>query len=165
MIRILIADDNELVRRGLADLLSAEPDIEVCGTAETGEAAVELAETCAPDVVLLDLTMPGAGGIAAAAMIRRTAPQVRVLVVSCHDDVDHVRGALGAGALGYILKDARAAEVVGAVRAVSRGEACLSPDAARAVQHPPSAVVSAPPTAGARARARHRSRRGPWPRR
>jgi len=165
MIRVLIADDNDLVRRGLAEILAAEPDIEVCGTAETGEAAVELAETCAPDVVLLDLTMPGAGGIAAAATIRRTAPQVRVMVVSCHDDVAHVRGALGAGALGYILKDAGAADVVGAVRAVSRGEPCLSPDAARAVQHLSTVTVSEPTTVRARARARHRSRRGPWPRR
>ena len=162
MIRVLIADDHDLVRLGLAEILAAEPDIEVCGLAETGEAAVELAQTCAPDVVLLDLSMPGGGGIAAAASIRRTEPRVRVMVVSCHDDAAHVRGALGAGATGYILKDTGAGLVVDAVRAVSRGEVRMSPDAARALRPMPVVTVTGPPTV--RAGARHRSRRGPWPR-
>jgi DNA-binding NarL/FixJ family response regulator len=104
MIRVLIADDHELIRLGLTRILASEPDIEVCGVAGTGEAAVELAQVCGPDVVLLDLTMPGAGGIAAAARIRLADPHVRVMVVSCHDDAAHVRDAIEAGATAYLLK-------------------------------------------------------------
>ena len=160
MIRVLIADDHELIRLALTDILAAESDMEVCGVAETGEAAVELAHRCSPDVVVLDLTMPGAGGIEATARIRRTEPQVRVMVVSLHDDDAHVRGALAAGAIGYILKDTGASQVVDAVRAVHRGEICLSPDAARALGPRPAADVNG--RASPRARVLRRPRKGPW---
>lgn len=133
LIRVLIADDHDLVRLGLSRVLGEQPDIEVCAVAATGEAAVELTATCDPDVVMLDLTMPGAGGIAAAARIHRTHPLVRVMVLSCHDDVAHIREAFAAGASGYILKDDRSAEVVDAVRAVHRGEVRLSSDAEQAL--------------------------------
>jgi DNA-binding NarL/FixJ family response regulator len=133
MIRVLIADDHELIRMGLTRILTAEADIEVCGVAETGETAVELVSSCRPDVVLLDLTMPGAGGIAAAVRIRRADPQVRVMVVSCHDDAAHIRDAFAAGATAYILKDESSAAVVDAVRAVHQGEVRMSADAADAL--------------------------------
>jgi len=148
MIRVLIADDHETVRLGLSRVLGDEPDIEICAIAATGEAAVELTDTCDPDVVVLDLTMPGGGGIAAAARIHLTHPGVRVMVLTCHDDAAHVREAFAAGASGYILKDDRSAELVDAVRAVHRGEVRLSSDAEEAL----SSWSATIPTPGASAR-------------
>lgn len=133
MIRVLIADDHESIRLGLSAVLEAEPDMVVCGLADTGETAATLTHVRSPDVVLIDLSMPGAGGVAAVARIRSTDPAVRVVVVSCHDDPAHVRSAVAAGAMAYILKDDDSAHLVEAVRAAYRGEHRLSADAALAL--------------------------------
>jgi DNA-binding NarL/FixJ family response regulator len=133
MIRVVLADDHELIRRGLAALLEKVPDILVCGLAETGEDAVVQAREHAPDVVVLDLSMPGAGGIAAASEILAGGGTVRALMLSGRDDAALVRAALRAGATGYLLKDDDAAQVIDAIRAVHRGELRLSPDVARAL--------------------------------
>jgi DNA-binding NarL/FixJ family response regulator len=127
VIRVLIADDHRLVRDGLRAGLSDEDDLVVCGCAEDGESAVELCRTLAPDVVVMDLTMPRLDGVGALRTIVAENPGVRVLVVSAHDDRAHVRAAMDAGACGYVLKGISADELAVVVRAVQRGETVLSP--------------------------------------
>ena len=127
MIRILIADDHPVIRDALRAGLSDEADLVVCGTAEDGESAVELCRELAPDVVLMDLTMPRLDGLAALRTIVAENPDMHVLVVSAHDDRAHVRAALEAGARGYVLKGTSPDELAEALRAVRRGETVLSP--------------------------------------
>jgi len=127
VIRVLIADDHRLVREGLRAGLSDEDDLVVCGCAEDGESAVELCRALAPDVVVMDLTMPRLDGVEALRTIVEESPDVRVLVVSAHDDRAHVRAALAAGACGYVLKGISPGELAVALRAVRRGETVLSP--------------------------------------
>ena len=129
-IEILIADDHPMFRFGLRTRLSAEPDLAVVGEAATGGEAVALAASLAPDVVLMDLNLPGLNGIEATRRIRETAPQIAVLVVTMFDD-DSVFAAMRAGARGYLLKDAEAEETVRAIRAVAHGEAIFSPSVAQ----------------------------------
>jgi DNA-binding NarL/FixJ family response regulator len=125
-IRILLADDHRLFREALRAVL--EPECEVVGETASGEAAVELAIQLKPHVVLLDVGMPGAGGLAAAHRISRTAPGAKVLIVSQYDDEEYVVEALSeAGAAGYIVKDDSKAELLAAVRAVHSGRQYLSP--------------------------------------
>lgn len=121
-IRVLIADDHAVVRSGLRALLASQPDIEVVGEAADGAAVVEQACALLPDVVLLDLTMPGCGGIAAAEDLRRDAPDTKVLVLTMHEDEAYVRLARLAGARGYVLKKSLAVELIKALRAVSKGQ-------------------------------------------
>ena len=125
-LRILIADDHPLVRSGLRALLMAAEDLEVVGEAATGEEAVTLASTLSPDVIVMDLRMPGINGIEATRRIVQTNPRTRILVVTLFEDDDSVFAALRAGARGYILKDANEVEVVRAIRAVSGGDAIFS---------------------------------------
>ncbi len=125
-VRILIADDHPLVRSGLRALLAAAEDVEVVGEAATGEAAVTLAESLQPEVIVMDLRMPGINGIEATRRIVQAHPQIRILVVTLFEDDDSVFAALRAGARGYILKDANEVEVVRAIRAVSSGDAIFS---------------------------------------
>jgi DNA-binding NarL/FixJ family response regulator len=127
VIRVLIADDHAVVRQGLRTFLDLQDDVEVVGEAADGEAAVAEAWRAAPDVVLLDLAMPGMGGIAATQRILETNPHVRVLVLSMADDDDSVFAALRAGARGYVLKGARRLEIIRAVRVVADGEAIFGP--------------------------------------
>jgi len=122
-IRTLVVDDHAAFREGLRALLDAVPDIEVVDEAATGEQALALAHAVQPDVVLLDLAMPGMGGIAATERLVTSMPHVRVLILSMADDDDSVFAAMRAGARGYVLKGARKAELVRAVRAVAAGEA------------------------------------------
>jgi len=129
-ITILIADDHPMFRFGLRARLGAEPDLAVVGEAATGEEAVALAAGLAPDVVLMDLNLPGFNGIEATRRIRETAPAVAVLVVTMFDD-DSVFAAMRAGARGYLLKDAEGEETVRAIRAIAHGEAIFSPSVAR----------------------------------
>ena len=129
-IAILIADDHPMFRFGLRARLGAEPDLAVVGEAATGEEAVALAADLAPDVVLMDLNLPGFNGIEATRRIRETAPAVAVLVVTMFDD-DSVFAAMRAGARGYLLKDAEGEETVRAIRAIAHGEAIFSPSVAR----------------------------------
>jgi DNA-binding NarL/FixJ family response regulator len=132
-LRILVAEDHPLFRKGMISLLSSVPDFEVVGEAATGEEAVACASELQPDVILMDLQMPGMGGMEAARKILGERPSVRVLVVTLFEDDDSVFMALRAGARGYVLKDADEEEMVRAIRAVGRGEAIFSPNVAERV--------------------------------
>jgi len=133
MIRILLADDHALVRRGFAMILAAQPDMEVAGEAGNGREAVDLAEKLKPDVVVMDVTMPELNGIEATRRIVEAAPRARVLALSMHKDAVYVREILRAGARGYLLKDSADLDLLAAVRAVAKGEGYLSPSVSDAV--------------------------------
>jgi DNA-binding NarL/FixJ family response regulator len=133
MIRLMIVDDHPMVRRSLAELFDAEPDIEVVGALGDGDAAVEVASTAKPDVVLMDISMPGMGGIEATRKIMAAHPEARVVMLTSHSDREHVIDSLDNGAVGYLLKDAETDELLRSVRAAARGESPLSPKAARAL--------------------------------
>ena len=124
-LRILIAEDHTLVREGTRQLLAQEPDLEVVGEADRGDAAVELARRLRPDVVVLDLRMPTLNGIEAARQIVAENPAAKVLIVSAYDDEDYILEALKAGAIGYLLKTAPGRELVSAVRSVATGAMTL----------------------------------------
>ena len=132
-VRILIAEDQALVRRGTAVLLSMEPDMEVVGQACDGIEAVEMAKRLAPEIVLMDLHMPRLGGVAATREITRTLPGTQVLVLTTLDDDETVFEAVRAGAHGYLLKDVTEQELLETIRALRRGESRLTPQIARKV--------------------------------
>ena len=131
MIRVLVVDDHTIVRDGLVQLLAAASDLEVVGSAGDGAAAVELAAEHRPEIVLMDLSMPGMSGIEATRLIGQRSPGSQVLVLTSFVDRDRVVEALDAGAIGYLLKDAGPAELIDGVRAAARGESPLDPRAAR----------------------------------
>ncbi|OIH94025.1 MULTISPECIES: response regulator transcription factor [unclassified Curtobacterium] len=131
--RVLLVDDHALVRGGLRAVLATTDDCEVVGEAATGEEAVDRAADLRPDVVVMDLSMPGAGGVDATARLRAAMPAVRVLVLTTFSDDHRVRAALAAGATGYLLKDAAPDDVVAAVRAAARDETPIDPRVARAL--------------------------------
>ena len=124
---VLIADDHPLFRNGMRVLLSSIPGIEVAGIAATGNEVVALAESLQPDVILMDLQMPGVNGIEATRRILQSSPHIRILVVTMFEEDHSVFAALRAGARGYILKDADEEEILRAIQAVGRGEAIFSP--------------------------------------
>jgi NarL family two-component system response regulator LiaR len=130
-IRIIIADDHAVVREGLRALIEAKLDMELVGEAEDGEAAVALASSLKPDVVLLDLVMPNKNGIEAVREIIRENPQVRILVFTSFSEDANVFAAIRAGALGYLLKDSSPQVLIEAIRQVYRGESSLHPAIAR----------------------------------
>ena len=132
-IRILLADDHTVVRKGIRMILSAQPDMEVVGEAKNGLEAVEEAGRTSPDVVIMDVNMEGMNGIEGARRINESSPRSRVLALSMHRDAVYVREMLRAGAKGYLVKDADDDALLDAVRAVARGEAYLSPSVADAV--------------------------------
>jgi DNA-binding NarL/FixJ family response regulator len=145
-IKVLIADDHVFYREGVRAFLEHSPNIEAVGEAGNGDEAVTLADEFRPDVILMDLKMPGTNGIEATRRIYATHPQSRVLVLTMFDDDDSVFAAMRAGARGYLLKDADKDEVVRAIVAVERGEAIFSPAIAqRMIQY-----FSAAPSAGSR---------------
>jgi DNA-binding NarL/FixJ family response regulator len=125
-LRVLIADDHQLFRDGLRTLLSAEADFDLVGEATTGEEAIALAAELQPEVVLMDIQMPGCNGIAATRQIVGVSPHIGVLVVTMFEDDQRVFAALRAGARGYVLKGAKHAEMLRAIRAVGSGEAIFS---------------------------------------
>ncbi len=129
----MIADDHTIVREGVRMILSSYPDIQVVGEAETGEQAVSMAAALRPEVVVMDISMPGMNGIEATRTIRRRNPDVSVLALTMHEDDHYVFQLLRAGASGYVLKRAAATDLIEAVRAASRGEAFLYPSVARTV--------------------------------
>ncbi|MEV0969371.1 response regulator transcription factor [Microtetraspora glauca] len=126
-IRVLLVDDHATFRAGLRALLQSVEDVEVADEAASGEQALVLVMRVQPDVVLMDLTMPGMGGVAATERIVRDYPHIRVLVLSMSDDDDSVLAAMRAGARGYVLKGARRAELVRSIHAVAGGEAIFGP--------------------------------------
>ena len=132
-IRILLADDHAVVRRGFRLILDSQADCEVVGEARTGREAVALAIALGPDVVVLDVSMPELNGIEATRRIVEQLPRCRVLALSMHRDAVYVREMLRAGAQGYLLKDADDEALIDAVRAVARGDAYLSPSVADSV--------------------------------
>lgn len=132
-IRVLLADDHAILRDGIRALLEDEPDMLVVGEAEDGHTAVRLAGELAPDVILLDIGMPLLNGLEAARQIKRHYPKTRVLILTMHENEEYVRQVLASGALGYILKDAAASDLLDAIRAVYHGEAVLSPAITRLV--------------------------------
>ncbi len=126
-IRVLVVDDHAVVRTGLRRVLDAEPDIETVGEAENADRAVFEAIEHRPDVVLMDVIMPGKSGIEGMPAVLQAVPDAKVLVLSMQDDPHYVREAFGAGASGYVLKEAADKEVVDAVRAVAAGERYVHP--------------------------------------
>lgn len=144
MIRVLLADDHSVVREGLRHVLTGSPELTVVGEAGTGPEAIALATAERPDVVLLDLTMPGAGGLEVLRHLRANLPDVRVLILSVHDDQEYVLESVRAGAHGYLRKDSSPAEIRQAIRAVHAGDAYFSPPVAR---HLTTALRDATPAA------------------
>ncbi|WP_422873450.1 response regulator [Curtobacterium sp. RRHDQ66] len=129
----MVVDDHALVRSGLRAVLGTTDDCTVVGEAGTGEEALDVAAEVTPDVVVMDLSMPGIGGVAATAELRARFPGLRVLVLTTFADDDRVRAALSAGATGYLLKDAAPDDVVRAVRAAARDEVPIDPRVARSL--------------------------------
>lgn len=133
MIRVVLADDHAVVRKGVREFLEDEPDIEVVGEAGDGQQAVELAVALQPDVVVMDVAMPQLSGVEATKRIRSLAPAVRILALTAYDDEPYIFGLLDAGVTGYMLKTAESREIVRAVRAAAAGRAALDPAVATRV--------------------------------
>lgn len=131
--RILLADDHQLVRSGMRALLQTLPDVEIVGETGDGREAIELVQAQAPNLVLMDIAMPGLNGLEATARIVKEFPRTRVIILSMHANEEYVLRALRAGASGYLLKNAATAELELALRAVARGETWLSPEISRHV--------------------------------
>ncbi len=126
-ITVMIVDDHEMVRRGASDYLAAQPDISVIAQAGTGEEAVRLAQEFIPDVVLMDLIMPGTDGVEATRKIKNISPRTQIIILTSFHQDEHIFPALRAGAISYLLKDVKASELVDAIRRAARGEATLHP--------------------------------------
>lgn len=127
LLRVLIADDHPLFRHGIRECLNLAPEIEVIGEATSGEDAIIQAERLHPDVILMDVNMPGVNGIEATSRILLSSPHIRILVVTMFEDDGTVFAAMRAGARGYILKDAEKENILRAIQAVGNGEAIFSP--------------------------------------
>lgn len=132
-IRVLIVDDHAMVREGIRMILAAQPDIKVVGEAADGAQAIEQVRKLDPDVALMDIAMPGLGGLEATLEIRKSHPRTRVLVLSQYDNKEYVFRLLKAGASGYILKSAAGTELVSAIRSVNEGGSILDPAVAQGV--------------------------------
>lgn len=131
MIRVLIADDHALIRDGVRALLATAGDIEVVAEASDGREAVERARATSPDVVLIDIAMPGLGGLEAVPLLQREAPGAKILILTQYEQADYVRRFLRLGVAGYVLKKAAGAELIAAIRAAQRGGLVLDPAIAR----------------------------------
>lgn len=146
MIRVLIVDDQAIVRQGLRAMLQAEPDLTVVGEAEGGEQALGLVRALAPDIVLMDVRMPGMDGLAALEQIKSCAPRVSVIMVTLYDNPEYLFRAVALGAAGYVLKDASRAELLRAVRVTAEGGAIvapsLMPQLLREVAHPSRSLAA-----------------------
>ena len=132
-VRVLLADDHGVVRQGFRMILEKQPDMEIVGEAGDGREAIELAEKLHPDIVVMDVAMPGLNGIEATRRLMSITPPPRVLALSMHKDAVYVREMLRAGARGYLLKDSPGQDFLTAVRALARGEGYLSPAISDAV--------------------------------
>ncbi|MCZ2136473.1 MAG: response regulator transcription factor [Burkholderiales bacterium] len=155
-VRLLIVDDQPIIRRGLALTLAAEPDLDVLGQAGDGTEAIARAAELAPDIVLMDLQMPRTSGVVATREITTARPATRVVVLTTFDDDELVFEAIRAGAQAYLLKDASESEVLATIRAVHAGESRLSPRIARKVIEQFRTFTPPPSSATANASAAHR---------
>ncbi len=146
-IRVLIVDDHAILREGVRALLQMHADIEVAGEASNGAEAIDAAARLDPDVVLMDIAMPGLGGIEAALEMRKQGRRARILILSQYEDREYVRRLLKAGVSGYVLKKSAGAELANAIRAVHRGGLVLDPEVARTAMEEanPAAPGSADP--------------------
>jgi DNA-binding NarL/FixJ family response regulator len=133
VLRVVLADDHAVVREGLKALINAQPDMRVVGEAENGEAAWRAARELAPDVLVMDLSMPTLGGTEATALVRRDCPDVKILALTVHEERLYLTALLRAGASGYVLKRAAPAELVRAVRTVARGGTYIDPSVASTI--------------------------------
>jgi two-component system, NarL family, response regulator LiaR len=145
-IRVLIVDDHALVRTGLKLFLMAFDDLELVGEAASGEEAISSCCQLQPDVVLMDLAMPGIGGATATSTIRHQCPQVQVIALTNFQDVEMVQAALQAGAIGYLLKNVTAEELASAIRSAHSGRATLAPEATQALVQAARQPTSPPTT-------------------
>jgi NarL family two-component system response regulator LiaR len=143
-IRVLVVDDHTVVRSGLSAYLFAQPDLEMIGEASDGEGAIHFCDRACPDVILMDLVMPGMGGVTAIQSIKQRYPQVQVIALTSFSDDQLVHQALQAGAVSYLLKTASADLLANAIRDASQGKATLSPEATLALIH----LATAPPEVG-----------------
>ena len=132
-IRVMLVDDHAMVRRGLATFLKVFDDLQLAGEAESGAAAIKLCGEVLPDVVLMDMVMPGMDGAAATRAIRQQFPQVQVIALTSFKEGELIKKALEAGAIAYLLKDVSADDLVRAIRAAYAGRTTLSPEAAQAL--------------------------------
>ena len=143
-IRVMIVDDHTMVRRGLATFLKAYDDLELVGEAENGQFAIKLCNRIQPDVILMDMVMPDMNGAVATRKIREKFPKIQVIALTSFKEEELVKNALEAGAIGYLLKDVSADDLVKAIRAAHVGRATLSPEAAQALVH----AANQPPVPG-----------------
>ena len=143
-IRVLVVDDHAVVRSGLADFLFAYDDLELVGEASSGEVAVSMCERVKPDVVLMDLVMPGMDGAEATRAIRQACPDIQVIALTSYKDEDLVQNAIQAGAIGYLLKNVTADELAEAIRNAKAGRPTLAPEAAQVLIH----AATKPPDLG-----------------
>jgi two-component system, NarL family, response regulator NreC len=144
-LRVFLADDHAIVREGLKALINNQPDIEVVGEASDGRETVRAASACAPDIVVMDLSMPHLNGVQATGELRRSCPSARVLALSVHEETSYFRTMLEAGASGYVLKRSAADVLVTAIRAVAAGEVYLDPSLSGRIV---SAFTSRPESGG-----------------
>ena len=145
-ISILIVDDHSVVRQGVRAFLEAQPGFTIAGEAESGEQAIQLAKDLIPDVVLMDLALPGIDGVEATRQIKRVSPRTQVIVLTSYYEDEHVFPALRAGAISYTLKDLRPGELVDIVRKAAEGESVLHPRvASRLIQEVRQAKRTVPP--------------------
>jgi NarL family two-component system response regulator LiaR len=142
-IRVMLVDDHAVVRSGLSAFLMVYPDLELVGEAESGEEAVARAALLQPDVILMDLVMPGMDGVAATRAIRQKYPHIQIVALTSYKDDNLVQGALQAGAIGYLLKNVSAAELASAIRSAHARRMTLSPEATQALVHSASQTVPA----------------------
>jgi len=133
MIRILIVDDQALVRQGLASLLSLEADFQIVGEAGNGDQAVSMAESLEPDMVLMDIRMPGRDGVAATRIIHEKMPATKILVLTTFDDDEYIVQAMHAGAAGYLLKDTPTDQLASTIRALHAGSTLFGPTIAQKI--------------------------------
>ena len=146
MIRILLVDDQSIVREGLSSLLQTHDDLEVVAEAENGKVAIEQAIALQPDIILMDIRMPVMDGVAAIKVLAKDAPEIKILVLTTFDDDEYVSKAIAFGASGYLLKDTPSKELARAIRAVNKGYSQIGPGLlAKAVQHSDPSPPALPP--------------------
>lgn len=147
-IHVLLVDDHPVVRQGLRGMLATTPDMEVVGEASDGASAVEQIAALRPDVVLLDIRMPGANGIEVTRQARRASPEAKILILTTYDEDEYVLGALQAGAQGYLLKTASREQLISAIRTAHQGQYLLSPPLMKGVLQRADTVEHGRPEAG-----------------